>query len=68
MDKIDYVEIPARHEVRVYIGKRRIGTIVRIASKTGGWTGYEYRPKGSSHMRGDSFKTLSECKSSLEAA
>lgn len=60
MSKIEYVDIPARKEVRVYIGKKRVGTICKLTS------GYEYRPKGSTHLRGQLFQTLRECKISLE--
>jgi len=65
-DGLKFVEIPERHEVRVFLGKKRVGTIVKMKNVLGHAVGFQYRPKGSTHLNGgETFCTLAECKQSL---
>ena len=63
MDQITYADARAglKGTVFVYLAGKRVGTIFR---KPEG--GYEYKPKGSSHLKGDKYPSLDACKRSLE--
>lgn len=67
MDELTYKTIKGGNTA-VFLGKRRVGTIVVIRLATGARIiqGYEYRPKGSTHLgRGEIYPTFEACVGSL---
>lgn len=46
--------------LKVFIGRKRVGTISKTSQ------GWQYRPFASSALGGEYFKTLAECKRSIE--
>ena len=63
-DKLTKITMRGGNEA-IYIGKRRVGTIVMIRTP-GEAIRYQYRPKGSTHIGGGSlFDTRAECFASL---
>ena len=63
MTKITYRSNPTRTMVSVIIDGRCVGNIMKLAYDAG----WSYTPHKSS-VRGETFKTLAECKKSLETA
>lgn len=64
MKKILVYEIASRDLTRVFLNKKYVGKIVKWMGSDG--VGYQYFPKGKS-FGGEVFKTLGECKNSLES-
>ena len=58
MEKITYKWNKTMVRWYVYLGKKKVGAILRTAD------GYKYRPNGSRN-EGETFPTIEECKKSL---
>lgn len=63
MEAITYKDGPGAFNVLVYLDKRRVGTIVKLAT---GWQ-YQAGMGVAPYQGGEIFPTLNECKRSLEA-
>lgn len=67
MDELTYKTLRGGHTA-VFLGKKRVGTIVTLRNLNGARTirGYQYRSKGSTHLGGgDIHPSFRECVGSL---